>query len=167
MIVSGKWATLEHPKDKDEDQPPCSQWRASIWRIPAVQALRAHPKVRTVEVWQGLYGAVSPKPTTLLHTGHGRFAECLRNGVTHPMPAMLELGRHKTEGEFATAQLKAYPSALCKCLAISFCEWAQKEVEQADNLTEPLAPFIQWTRNMVAHFNLDRQLGRDFGQQIG
>ena len=167
MIVSGKWATLEHPKDKDEDQPPCSQWRASIWRIPAVQALRAHPKVRTVEVWQGLYGAVSPKPTTLLHTGHGRFAECLRNGVTHPMPAMLELGRHKTEGEFATAQLKAYPSALCKCLAISFCEWAQQEVEQADNLTEPLAPFIQWTRNMVAHFNLDRQLGRDFGQQIG
>lgn len=83
------------------------------------------------------------------------------------MPAMLELGRHKTEGEFATAQLKAYPSALCKCLAISFCEWAQQEVEQADNLTEPLAPFIQWTRNMVAHFNLDRQLGRDFGQQIG
>ena len=167
MIDKGKWATLEHPKDKDEDQPPCSQWRSSIWRIPAVQALRAHPRVDTFEVWQGLYGAVSPKPTTLLHTGHARFQECLAEGKTHPMPAVLELGRHKTEGEYATAQLKAYPSALCKCLATSFEEWSRQEVQRTDTLSEPSAPFMQWTQTLVAHFNLDRQLGRDFGQQTG
>eukprot|EP00434_Breviolum_minutum_P033050 symbB.v1.2.029238.t1/scaffold3175.1/size97379/5 len=167
MIVMGKWATLEHPKDKDEDQPPCSQWRASIWRIPAVQALCAHPSVNTHEVWQGLYGAVSPKPTTLLHTGHENFQNCLDRGKTYPMPTALQSGRHKTEGEYATAQLKAYPSALCKCIASSFAEWAHQEVAKTDTLSEPLTPFLQWSRTMVAHFNLERQLGRDFGQQTG
>lgn len=51
---------LEHPKDPEEETT------VSIWRLPVVQMLLQLPGLRLVHLSQGLFGAPSPKPTTLL-----------------------------------------------------------------------------------------------------
>ena len=41
----------------------------SIWRLPALRLIIQLPGMRQVHVAQGLFGAQSPKPTTLLSLG--------------------------------------------------------------------------------------------------
>ena len=157
-----KWATLEHPADHDEGLQHIKGWRASIWKLPVVRAIAAHPRVKVAKIWQGLYGAVAPKPTTLLHTGETQFEKTIKKGATHPMPPPLVMGKSSSH-EFATAQLKAYPSDLCYRLAESFVNWTYQQ-RNVQERTEPDRSFVQWTDALVSNFNLSRQQGQDFGR---
>lgn len=60
MIIIGGLGIVEHPAEPDEEDA------ASIWRLPVVQALLAAPGVQKRRLSQGLFGAMSPKPTDLL-----------------------------------------------------------------------------------------------------
>ena len=52
---------IEHPKNPDEI--------VSIWRLPLLRMILALPNMRLVHLAQGLSGAPSAKPTTLLVLG--------------------------------------------------------------------------------------------------
>ena len=158
-----KWATLEHPADFDEGNKKVKGWRASIWKLPVVRALEAHPRVQVAKIWQGLFGAIAPKPMTLLHTGELHFEQTIQKGATHQMPPPLVMGKSSSH-EFATAQLKAYPSDLCYRLAESFVNWVHHQQRDVQTLVEADAPFVQWTDAMVSNFNFSRQQGQDYGR---
>ena len=124
--------------------------------------MEKHPRTKVAKIWQGLFGAIAPKPTTLMHTGESHFERTIKKGEKHPMPPPLVMGK-SSKNEYATAQLKAYPSDLCRQLAESFVNWAFETHEERD-LVEPDESFVQWTTALVSHFNLARQQGQDFGR---
>ena len=105
---------LEHPSEPSEPNA------ASIWKLPLAQFLLNLPCVQRVEFSQGLMGAHSRKPTTLMtlnlpdlvHTLH-----CHR--VTSLIPTGGSIGLSE-DGSFKTGGLKEYPPALCYALASAF-----------------------------------------------
>lgn len=60
-----KFMMIEHPSPSPREE---DFWLASIWRLFATQMFRRHPHVWQVEVLQGYYGGLAPKPTQLLFT---------------------------------------------------------------------------------------------------
>ena len=106
---------MEHPKEPDEDH------MVSIWRLPVVQLLLTiFPKMRLLTMAQGLLGAPSPKPTSLMVLGLAGLEDDLRAGrVTSENPRGLTVGKDET-GQYRTAPLKEYPPAMCKALAQAF-----------------------------------------------
>ena len=110
--LSGTFALLEHPME------PGSTVSASIWRLEILKFLAGLPQVQKLVVYQGFFGAVSPKPTTLL-VAHGppHAGDIFRQFQTRRLcPTNTLIGRDET-GKFRTSALKAYPHALCKAIA--------------------------------------------------
>ncbi len=60
LLIYGGFGLMEHPAQ------PGEQHLASVWKLPIVAFLEKFADVRLVNVDQGLYGAKSRKPTTLL-----------------------------------------------------------------------------------------------------
>lgn len=106
------FAALEHPALPRSDTSP------SIWRLPALKLLEKQSQVVRTCVFQGLFGAKSPKPTDLLLVHAPRnFEEILReNQSTNVMPTTSSIGKND-DGSFQTADLKTYPEALCRAIA--------------------------------------------------
>ena len=105
---------LEHPKDSEDPDA------VSIWRLPVVQALLQIPGMRLVNLSQGLYGAPSPKPTTLLTLRMPHLERCLHQGMLSKcLPMGISVGKDAS-GHFHTAPLKEYPPGLCRSIASSF-----------------------------------------------
>ena len=117
QMVAGNLAFIEHPSEgerKPQGQPP------SIWKLKAMQIMLMHERMGLFHLHQGLYGAVSPKPTTLLiccspHQ-RARIEHCIRQEqTTSQMPRPLTM--KKTETGYSTAPLKRYPKGFCMALA--------------------------------------------------
>lgn len=117
QMVAGNLAFIEHPSEgerKPQGQPPC------IWKLKAMQIMLTHERMGLFHLHQGLYGAVSPKPTTLLiccspHQ-RARIEHCIRQEqTTSQMPRPLTM--KKTETGYSTAPLKRYPKGFCMALA--------------------------------------------------
>ena len=106
---------LEHLKDcGDADS-------VSIWRLPALRMLLQLPGMRLVHVAQGLFGAPSPKPTTLLVLRLFDLEQNLHKGtLSTQMVKGTSVGKDAS-GHFNTAPLKEYPPGFCKAIAQSFC----------------------------------------------
>ena len=78
------------------------------------------PNLRLITMAQGLLGAPSPKPTSLLVLGLDGLEGDLRAGrVTNDNPRGLTVGKDAA-GQYRTAPLKEYPPAMCKALANAF-----------------------------------------------
>ena len=79
------------------------------------------PNVRLLHLAQGLFGAPSAKPTTLLVLGMPTLeAELHAQRVTTELPHGLSVGKDDF-GQFKTAPLKEYPPAMCKGIASALC----------------------------------------------
>lgn len=98
--LSGTFALLEHPME------PGSTVSASIWRLEMLKFLAGLPQVQKLVVYQGFFGAVSPKPTTLL-VAHGppHAGDIFRQFQTRRLcPTNTSIGRDET-GKFRTSAL--------------------------------------------------------------
>eukprot|EP00435_Cladocopium_sp_Y103_P037605 s2631_g10.t1 len=79
---------MEHPADPSEDEA------ASVWRLPVLHLLRQFPGVRLHNLSQGLLGAPTPKPTTLLGLNLPGLMSTLRaHCITSELPKRSSIGR--------------------------------------------------------------------------
>lgn len=107
-------AVLEHPAEPPGEDTP------SIWKLPIVQLLISFPSVQLITICQGMLGAVTPKPTSLLALNLPSLPLILRQHcVAAELPRRAAIGK-RSDGTWATAPLKEYPPALCKGLAFAF-----------------------------------------------
>lgn len=161
---NGKFAALEHPAEpKGAKYEHC----ASIWRTPIGRMLTQLEGASLEEVFQGYFGAVSPKPTGLL-LAHGpqdfaTFASMYKTQQYLPPP--LKMGRSKlSDGDdaqyWATAQLKEYPRGLCRLLAGAFESWWLS----ACTVAHPFSPdpTLQAVYDSLTSNLGDGKLGPDF-----
>ena len=131
----------------------------SIWRLPVVQLLLTiFPKMRLLTMAQGLLGAPSPKPTSLMVLGLAGLEDDLRAGrVTSENPRGLTVGRDEI-GQYRTAPLKEYPPAMCKALAQAFFrDLRQPGTGVAD---APDAAFLCLVKRMKDH-TFQEHIGHD------
>ena len=113
--LSGTFAMLEHPVE------PGSTVSASIWRLEVLQFLAGLPQVQKIVVFQGFFEARSPKPTTLLfaHAAKDVDAVFKLHQTRRLCPTAVSIGRNE-RGQYRTAELKAYPAALCRAMAAAW-----------------------------------------------
>ena len=122
----------------------------SIWRLPLVRLVLSLPGMRLVHLCQGLFGAPSPKPTTLLVLGMP-LLELQLNAcrVARELPAGSSVGRDQN-GQFRTAPLKEYPPSMCRAMAQALvlefismdCDDSCLPVELAQRCTEMSIPLF-------------------------
>ena len=154
LLLSGGSALVEHPACPEQAD------LASIWRLAVIKFLAAQAEVNLVHLAQGLFGAPSPKPTTLLALRvpdlQARLDSCqLRK--TLPQGASIGIDE---KGEFKTAILKEYPPALCCALGTALCEAVQGY--QLDPETEsPPSDFCTVAARMECR-DYGATMGRDF-----
>lgn len=108
---TGTAVLMEHPAESSRHPEAASIWRtAELRMIDQMQNAKRHLVI------QGLYGAVSAKPTTFAACHIPRFAQILRAWVA-PDAAIrarswIRLEGKNEDGTWKTAQGKAYPSRL-------------------------------------------------------
>ena len=163
MILIHRFAMIEHPA---EPQDATERWIASIWRLYVVECLQRHGWVQRITLYQGHFGAKSPKPTTLLYGCGNQFsAELLmqQRQTVATLPKALEMGRCGTE--FATASLKNYPKDLCVAMSVVLQTWLQCYVSHSiadlPTTTSDHQEFDSFVQNLLVHFNFDAQRGAD------
>ena len=148
---------VEHPSPPadahDKDFP-------SSWHTGACRLLASHPQVTELDLWQGLFGAKSPKPTRFLCKGVPSLEGHLKAHGTMKMPPPLKL--RKTDGVYSTAELKAYPALLCYALSQAirdsltlFASTSQPCV-LTDAPTEEWIEAIRRNANTVVAMGMDR-----------
>lgn len=118
QLITGNFGILEHPglaSPRHGVQP------ASIWLLPCMRVILQHSGARLLDIYQGFYNAISPKPTTFLCVADPYHADLIEEALTLSRTRMsltpaLRMGRRK-DGTFSTNPLKRYPPALCAGLA--------------------------------------------------
>ena len=132
---------LEHPSEPKEPGAP------SIWKLPLVNLILGLPGFELIQVAQGLYGAKSPKPTTLLVLNLPNMRSMLHAGmITKELPQQGSIGLNENQ-EFQTSSLKEYPPALCRAIARTFFEHlASPSLAGAD---EPDERFLDKCKEMT------------------
>ena len=115
--ITATLGLLEHPSPPMRRGPILPP---SIWRLPIIQLLRKHANVELTHVKQGYYGAIAPKPTTIMVVApppqRKDMIRCLHSmKTTRTLPPPLRMQRTKTG--FSTMPLKRYPKGLCTALA--------------------------------------------------
>ena len=163
MLLQGKFAMVEHPATPSNDD---EQWLPSIWRLLINRYLRCHPGVRTALIFQGHFGAKSPKPTMLMFACGDKLPVeniLFENRVTSVLPRALKMGL--TDGEYATASLKNYPTGLCRALAQVLQTWLFLHAKHLDSETtiapEELLRFTEFVQLLRVNFNFAAQRGAD------
>lgn len=125
---------MEHPA------PPSVPNAASIWAVEEVLKLQAIPGVAVRTILQGLYGAPSAKPTTLLSFNLPELDGTLmtwREPSGRPWTTLF--GKLST-GAWATSVAKAYPEALNGALMDAFFRRAQRLHQCKAVQAKPLMP---------------------------
>ena len=111
LAVQGGVGAMEHPA------PPNDDALASVWHLLIIRYLCTWPEFLRIELAQGLWGANSPKPTSLLLLNLPDMPQVLRHWqITKCLPAAKSIGQN-ADGSWRTSQLKEYPPALCAGLA--------------------------------------------------
>ena len=151
QFCNGLFGCLEHPSPPREKHKP-SIWKTALWKFLDKLGLRS------AEVFQGLYGAPSKKPTVFAFTVE---IEGLRNifrdcQTRFDIPKECSIGR-TADGQFATARLKQYPQALCQALAQCFKQWYA-------GVSFGNSPIPDEARKLLLAFEskLDAAMGLDF-----
>lgn len=150
LAMMERQGLLEHPAEPPEAEAP------SIWKIPLVQLLFRMPNVQKVEFAQGLFGASSRKPTTLLAANSPDLIQILRKWhLTADNPRSVNIGKDD-QGQFRTAHLKEYPPALCAALAET--TWNATCIVPSDEKVQLPADFREVCQRLTI---------TDFGEYLG
>lgn len=113
----GRVCVIEHPGPRHTSTVPC------IWTLQVFKHLRRFPGLCEVDVYQGHYGAISPKPTRLAISSVDRAKAVLDSFRTvAELPPALDMKRVQGQG-YTTAQLKEYPPDFSRSLAALALEW--------------------------------------------
>ena len=121
LWAQGKFSVMERPDLPDPVEHPTAP---SIWKLRAMELLGSLQGCSLEHVHQGLFGALSPKPTGLL-CAHlpSPLVEFGREYQTRSsLPRALKMGL-TTSGVYNTFQLKEYPPAFNDMLAGAFRWW--------------------------------------------
>eukprot|EP00435_Cladocopium_sp_Y103_P066970 s917_g29.t1 len=141
VACCGGIAVIEHPKEPDEEELP------SIWRLPLFACLRALPGVALRTLSQGLLGAPSMKPTSLLTLNlPGLPRAIVQHRLVADNPKGGSIGR-TAEGHWKTGYLKEYPPAMNKALAEQF--WTSINELPVDPAIAIDEDFLQVCREMT------------------
>eukprot|EP00434_Breviolum_minutum_P032860 symbB.v1.2.029063.t1/scaffold3144.1/size62492/3 len=112
------------------EHPAVPEWyqrrqTACIWRTGLLRTLLQLPGASSVQIFQGYYGAASPKPTMFAISNCKECADIFGAHRTHPLPPAIKMGK-KSDAGYATAALKEYPAQLAKCMALIGLEWIKR-----------------------------------------
>ena len=152
LALRGGMAILEHPAEPDEDDA------ASIWRLQILILLTHLPGVEVLRIFQGHFGAPTPKPTNLLCLNlPGLKAELDAHAVSSSLPRRAAIGRQE-DGSWATSRLKEYPPALC--FAFASCFFHHLQGISVTACTEEADHFLSMCQSLLvqsysAHFGQD------------
>ena len=154
-LLFGATSILEHPSDISQDVN-----RPSIWRLEILGFFLRFPQCEKVEILQGFYGGLTPKPTTLFIINGAPDNESLLFSLrTSPLPTSYALGK-AADGSWKTAVLKEYPPGLCRALC------AIVEAGQSDGPGEPVdeipTVFLETIQELTKDFNLSAERGPDY-----
>eukprot|EP00438_Fugacium_kawagutii_P024345 Skav222445 [mRNA] locus=scaffold993:74343:79400:+ [translate_table: standard] len=150
ILVSSGMAVLEHPAEPEGAAMP------SIWKLPAIRALRRHPSVRVTRILQGHFGAVTAKPTMLLTVNLPNIETMLWDQrLTETIPAGSSIGKN-ADGTYKTSPLKEYPPGLCKALATILSARASCQEQGCS-----AQPTSFWSRVCTMQVQYGRRLGPD------
>ena len=153
-VLTGNAACMEHPAYLDErfQSKHAKLDAASVWRLSEMLRILRLPIGQLNLVLQKNYGMPAVKPT---HFASWRLSTIDMRLEQHKAPvapgAIKPLQGRKSDGTFATAVAKEYPSQLCKALAhamIDRAQWCEACAEEAPaietDLTfeDAIAPFI-------------------------
>eukprot|EP00435_Cladocopium_sp_Y103_P016152 s505_g4.t1 len=106
IYCTGGVGLAEHPA------APAEEDAASIWRTPLVRLLLTFPECHLVTLAQGLWGAPSPKPTSLLLINAPEMTASLRKWqIATELPKGISIGVD-TSGNWSTSKLKEYPPSM-------------------------------------------------------
>ena len=153
---------LEHPEEPDQED---QRWIASIWRLFVTVAIECNPHVHRSAIYQGFYGGLSPKPTSLMVCcgPKVKVEEILFAARTQQyLPASLSMGWRKEKREYATASLKTYPAGLCNGLAMLAQSWMDNYGGVVEDFHVPMERFVAWTSELQRNFNLSVVRGADY-----
>eukprot|EP00435_Cladocopium_sp_Y103_P051465 s2317_g16.t1 len=150
VLCTGGVGVAEHPAAPDEETA------ASIWRTPLLTLLLSLPECELVNLSQGLWGAPSSKPTSLLVINAPAMASSLRKWqVTPNLPKGASIGIDAS-GHFSTAKLKEYPPAMSGGLAEGF-------LSAIRSLPQDLALAVPEQFRVICH----QMYSSEYGDQIG
>ena len=131
LHATGAVGALEHPA------PPATPTSASIWRAEIALLLSRLPGFERIDFAQGLLGAKSPKPTSILALHLPDLARQIRQGrVRDDLPQAASI-RRDTLGRWQTTSLKEYPPAMCRALAASFASAIARSTVDPDISISP------------------------------
>eukprot|EP00438_Fugacium_kawagutii_P029954 Skav226336 [mRNA] locus=scaffold3640:16495:21969:- [translate_table: standard] len=156
------WGCLEHPATPSKEDAP------SIWMTGIFRLLCRLEGIQLDTLFQGYYGAVSPKPTSFMSIwdcGHLRSLEH-QHRIKRHLPPPLAMGRKAGASFYATAQLKAYPPALCGLLADAFfhhvrCVHHTHDDDPDDYVDHPPEVLQEFT-SLIAPIVPGAMIGPDF-----
>ena len=118
--------------------PPATPTSASIWRAEIALLLSRLPGFERIDFAQGLLGAKSPKPTSILALHLPDLARQIRQGrVRDDLPQAASI-RRDTLGRWQTTSLKEYPPAMCRALAASFCQCNRTQYSRPGHFNQPI-----------------------------
>ena len=153
VVCTGGSGVVEHPAEPDEPQA------ASIWKLPVMLALLQAPGVQRLRLSQGLFGALTAKPTELLTINMPDLPLFLNKWRTRPeLPKGQAIGLTE-EGFFRTALLKEYPPALCGALAEAFRVQLDL-LDVKDTEMPPEADIAKWKSMTVTEYS--SHIGADY-----
>lgn len=111
LWLCGGLCLLEHPSEPAHPTAP------SIWRTVACLFLLGQSGNRKLKIYQGNFGAKSPKPTEFLVTHCPADVERIfhRHWTVARLPMAVSIGKN-AKGRYNTASLKEYPPALSRAL---------------------------------------------------
>ena len=168
MLRISRFAMVEHPASS---AAASEAWLASIWFLFLTKVNQANEFVWKVDIYQGLFGAKSPKPTSLLFSVGPSIdvRAILEKGQTvEEMPRQLEMGWDRQAGEYQTASLKNYPGGLCAAISCVCQQWLEcylPEVPPSDAdplYSSSISKFVHFTENLERRFNFSAQRGSDY-----
>ena len=145
---------MEHPR---APRPPD---RATIWRLPWVQAMIDGRIMTRHLIWQAEFGSETPKPTHLGVVHIANFAAIMRR---HKIPVdwtkLGKLGGRSCDGTWRTSKAKEYPSRLNEALAAAHIAGYQaKRLEAPSHFRLP--------PDTVQAFQRLYKGDQDFSQQV-
>ena len=121
QLTLGRICVIEHPA------PGKVPNAASIWSLSVFRQLMRFLGVKELFVFQGYYGAISPKPTHFAVSNSPNAQQLLDScRSVEILPPALAMGKTGDAGSgFNTSQLKEYPGALSRGLALIALDWLQ------------------------------------------
>ena len=154
-ILATTVVLLEHPAEPSEEEKP------SIWRLPLIQVLLKFTNCQLITINQGLYGAKSVKPTSLMIANGLENAKAFFDQFTTQinLPTFQSIGKDRC-GKWNTSSLKEYPMGLCRAMVL-YIERSLARSPAVPSAPQP-AHFLDSLRSLLQNFDYEVGMGPDY-----